>query len=332
MRIEIEKFEPLSELLGERIDKVTLRNNHGMSVDLLTYGCLMLGLNVPDQLGYSENVLVTYEDTHAYVKNPIYLNVTIGPSAGRLKHGVFKIGDTNYQTDINEGISNLHGGAKGFHKRIWTLSNEDIYSDHCEVTLKISHEHDEDGFPGNIDIEAKYTLYDDNTLKITFSGIADRDCHLNMANHNYYNLSGNEKHKIDEHLLFLNAKYYKETDKYGLPLESKIQLKNSNFDFTQLVPIANAYQAPSKGIDHPFAIEDKVDKEAPDVIYCDPISGRILEIRTNQACVVVYTNNLDYKNHGGICFETQMYPNQVNILEAGERYFHETYYKFSCKV
>ena len=331
MRVEIENYERLSELLGERIDKVSLHNHQGMSVEILTYGCLMIGLNVPDASGYAENVVMTYSEAKDYLRNPIYMNVTVGPNAGRMKHGAFNIGNASYQTDINDGISNLHGGAKGFHKRIWTLCNEDIYADRCEVTLKLTHEHDEDGFPGNIDVEAKYTLFEDNTLQITFSGMSDRDCHLNMANHNYFNLSGNEKRKIDEHLLFLNAMFYKETDKYGVPVEAKIQLKNSKFDFTQLVPISNAYQAPSKGIDHPFSLEDKLDVLAPDVIYMDPISGRVLEIKTNQPCVVVYTNNLDFKNHGGICFETQMFPNQVNLLEAGIRYFHETTYKFTCK-
>lgn len=328
MRIEIDKFEPLTELLGQPIDKISMINNHGMSVEILTYGCIIYSLNVPDKLGKTENVLVRYDDVSLYVKNPLYLNATIGLNAGRLKNGQLTIGKADYQLEINERISNLHGGSSGLDKRVWVLAYEDVFSDRCEIGLRYSHEHLEDGFPGNMEIKAIFTLYDDNTFKITYTALSDRDCHLNMTNHNYYNLSGNEKKQIDEHSLFINAKYYLKVDENGLPFDPKVPIEHSPFDFGALNPIEQAYMSAIGGIDHPFSLEDKVAFDKPSVIYHDPISERTMALWSNQPSVVVYTNNIDYKRHGGICFEPQQFPNTLNILEAGEKYHNEIVLKF----
>ena len=328
MRIEIDKFEPLTELLGQPIDKISLINNHGMSVEILTYGCIMYSLNVPDKLGKTENVLVRYDDVSLYVRNPLYLNATIGLNAGRLENGQLTIGKADYQLETNERISNLHGGSSGLDKRVWVLAYEDVFSDRCEIGLRYSHEHLDDGFPGNIDIKVIYTLYDDNTLKITYSALSDRDCHLNMTNHNYYNLSGNEKKQIDEHSLFINAKYYLKVDENGLPFAPKVPIEHSPFDFSELCPIKQAYMSDIGGIDHPFSLEDKVAFDKPSVIYHDPITERTMALWSNQPSVVVYTNNIDYKRHGGICFEPQQFPNTLNLLEAGEKYHNEIVLKF----
>ncbi len=328
MKIEIDKHESLSKRLGKHIDKITLINNQGISVKILTYGCIMLGLYVPDVHGTSENILVKYENVDQYVENPLYLNATIGLNAGRLAKGAFSIGTNDYQLEINERISNLHGGFRGLDKRVWLLDYEDVSSDRCEIGLKYTHTHLEDGFPGNIDIEAIYTLYDDNTLKITYTALSDRDCLLNMTNHNYYNLSGNEKTKIDEHSLFINAEYYLEVDENGLPVYPKVPIDQSAFDFSEPRPIKQAYLSDQDGIDHPFAIENKVAFDKPAVIYHDPISRRTMSLWSNQPALVVYTNNVAYKNHGGICFEPQQYPNKLNLLDAGEKYFNEIVLKF----
>jgi aldose 1-epimerase len=328
MRIEIDKFEPLTELLEQPIDKISLINNLGMSVEILTYGCIMFGLNVPDRLGNSENILVKYDDASQYARNLLYLNATIGLNAGRLEDGQLTIGTTDYQLEINERVSNLHGGSTGLDKRVWVLGYEDVFSDRCEIGLRYSHEHLEDGFPGNIEIKAIFTLYDDNTLKIAYTALSDRDCHLNMTNHNYYNLSGNEKTKIDEHSLFLNAEYYLNVDENGLPIVSKVPIEHSPFDFGKLNPIKQAYQNEIEGIDHPFALEDKLAKDKPSVIYHDPISQRTMSLWSNQPALVVYTNNVEYKRHGGICFEPQQFPNTLALLEAGEKYLNEIILKF----
>lgn len=331
MRVEINKHEELSVLLEKRVDCISLFNNQGMSMKLLTHGCLMLELNVPDQSGFSENVLMTYDELTKFVDNPIYLNTTIGLNAGRLKGGEVTIDGKVYKSDVNEGVCNLHGGKDGLHQKTWQYAGEVLGSDWCSVSLKYVHEHLSDGFPGNIEIEAVFKLTDDNQLTVQYFARPDRDCHINLTSHYYFNLSGNEKNKIDEHLLFVNTQYYKELDQNGLPLEPKIQTKNSALDFAQFAPIENSYRNKIKGIDHPFSLEDPVDHTKPGIIYRDPVSKRSLSIESNQPSVVIYTNNIAYKNHLGICFEMQQFSNQLNLVEAGIEYVHETIYQFNAK-
>jgi aldose 1-epimerase len=329
MRVEIEKHEPLSEYLGCKVEKVTLYNNKGFSVEILNYGLVMLSINVPDSEGALENVLMRYDDCLALVKNPLYLNATIGLNAGRIKNGLLTIDQQIYNVGINERISNLHGGYKGLHKVFWLLEKEDVLVDHCRVTFKTYHEHLSDGFPGNIEIKAEISLYDDGLIKVTYKARSDRNCHLNMTNHNYFNLSGNEKSEIDEHLLFVNAAFYSEIDEDGLPSGGIVPTKNSAFDFAKCKPIKLSYQSPTSGMDHPFILGRSLSEYEPDVVLIDSISKRKLEITTNQPCVVIYTCNKGYKKHGGICFEMQQFPNTVCVLEAGIEYLNETFYRFS---
>lgn len=329
MRIEVERFDAMSAFIGEPVERIVLHNTNGLSVELMTYGALMLAINVPDKDGVVENVLLSYDHLKDYVSNPMYMGATIGPNAGRLADGKLQIRGDVYSLEINEGISNLHGGRKGFHTKIWTMMGEQVGTDRCSVTLVLDHEHLEDGFPGNIAVKAVFTLYDDGRLTVLYTAISDRACHLNMANHNYYNLSGNERTKISEHLLMLRAKGFYEVDAHNLPIFDLISQECSEFDFSNRALLAKAIGGEHGGIDHPFVLEQDRFSDTPQVVYEDPVSGRRLEIITDQSCAVIYTNNISYKHHMGICFEMQQVPNQVNLIEGGEPYINETTYRFS---
>ena len=329
MRIEVERFDAMSAFIGEPVERIVLHNTNGLSVELMTYGALMLAINAPDKNGVVENVLLSYDHLEDYVSNPMYMGATIGPNAGRIADGKLQIRDDVYSLEINEGISNLHGGRKGFHTKIWTMMGEQVGTDRCSVTLVLDHEHLEDGFPGNITVKAVFTLYDDGRLTVLYTAISDRACHLNMANHNYYNLSGNEKTKISEHLLMLRTKGFYEVDAHNLPIFDLISQECSEFDFGNRALLAKAIGGDHGGIDHPFVLEEDRFSDTPQVVYEDPVSGRRLEITTDQPCAVIYTNNISYKHHMGICFEMQQVPNQVNLIEGGEPYINETTYRFS---
>ena len=93
MRIEVERFDAMTAFLGETVERIVLHNAKGVSVELMTYGALMLAINVPDKNGVVENVLLSYEHLEDYVSNPMYMGATIGPNAGRLAGGKLQIRD-----------------------------------------------------------------------------------------------------------------------------------------------------------------------------------------------------------------------------------------------
>lgn len=329
MRVEIEKDDVFTDLIGLEVDRITLTNNKGMSFQMLTYGGIMVALNVPDRLGVTENVLVTYDTVDAYLENPMYLNAIIGPNAGRIHSGAFVIDGVDYKVEVNNGVSNLHGGSHGFHTKVWKVGQSHVFDDSCQITLVHRHKVEDDGFPGTFDVYATFTLDDEQTLKIQYEAKMYAWSHLNMTNHNYFNLSGNEKRKIDEQLLFVNSTMYRELDSNGVPLSEYVPTAGSAFDFTDLSVISNAYKSAHNGMDHPFDIEVPAKVGKPAIMYQDPISGRTLEITTNQKSVVIYTTNTSHKNHQGICFETQYPPNQMNPLGPDTQYYSETIYKFN---
>ncbi len=325
MSVQVEKWKALSDFVGSEVHLITLKNSNGYSVELTNFGCILMGIYTPDREGNFENILLTYDLLEAYVKNEFYLNATIGPVAGRLKNGELPIEDKVYKLQINNDINCLHSGDRGLHQVVWCIEATDTGADFDEVTLKHHHRHLEDGFPGNMDLYAVYRLNHENELSITFKASTDRPTAVNLTNHNYYNLSGKRLNKIDDQLLFVNAEYYREVDAHCLPLDIMTACAGTPFDFTELSPIGTAL---SKGIDNPFGIAFKIDEGMPDIEYADPVSGRVMSIKTNQEAVVIYSNNGPFKTHRAICFETQGYPNQIYKLDSTTPYVSETTLKF----
>lgn len=325
MSVEVVKSPVLSERLGREVHCIKLKNKNDLSVEILTLGGVVVSINTPDRSGHIENILLGYDSIEEYIENPYYLNANIGLTAGRIREGSFIIDDVKYQVPVNHDINCLHGGPNGLHTKVWQIDSFQATCEFDEVVLSIHHCHMEEGFPGNINIWASYRLGNDDTLQISFKGITDRTCTLNLTNHNYYNLSGGSLDEIGQHELFVNAEYFKEIDQHGIPVEELVECAGTDFDFTSLSPIQKAL---NKGLDHPFAIEFKVDEGMPDIEYRDSKSGRTMSIVTNQEAVVIYSNNGPFKTHRGICFETQGYPNQIYVLDPDETYLSETTLKF----
>ena len=66
----------------------------------------------------------------------------------------------------------------------------------------------------------------------------------------------------------------------------------------------------------------------------DPQSGRVMEVRTTEPGLQLYTGN--HLRHGGLCFETQHFPDSVNqpdfpstILRPGQTFKSTTAFAFS---
>ncbi|MDW7661076.1 MAG: aldose epimerase family protein [Bacillota bacterium] len=327
MRVEISKHESFSALLDLEVDCITLDNGQ-MSVQILNYGCTMISINVPDRDGNVGNILLNYDDPKSMLVNPLYLNTVIGPSAGRIENAKLNLEGIVFELEKNNGDANLHGGNTGFHKQLWEIRERSVEMNYCGVSLFHSHKHMTGGFPGNMEIYAHFRLHEDNRLSVSFKATTDQPCHLNMAHHNYFNLTGDCGIKLDDHILFINAMAYRPLQENGIPVSDSESVVGTPFDFRVPKQLSEVFAKPFNGLDHPFDLNIKSDLDQPSVILEDGMSGRKLTINSNQSCVVVYTNNIGYKNHEGICFEMQHYPNVVQMLYPDEEYDHFTEYIF----
>ncbi len=106
---------------GQPVYLYTLTNKWGMQASIMTYGGIMTTLRVPDRNGRLDDVLLGYSTLKEYLKtgNKPYFGAVLGRYANRIANGRFTLDGETYQLSINEGPNTLHGGIRGFDKRVW---------------------------------------------------------------------------------------------------------------------------------------------------------------------------------------------------------------------
>lgn len=332
--------------------EIVLINDNGVEVRCIDLGCVITQINVPDRQGKYENVVLRYEDYDTYLNTTAYLGAVIGRNSGRIGGAEVKIDEVEYELDKNDGNNTLHGGYNGFNIKKFefeTIKEEEFIG----VKFYFISEDGEAGFPGKVDIEVCYLLNNDNELKLYYKGISDKTTILNMTNHSYFNLSGNCKRKITDHILQIQAEEFTELDDESIVTGKMINVMNTPFDFTTPKKIGqdiyeDYYQLNiTNGYDHFFKFKDGVKTENRVELY-DEESGRGLLVSTNCSGVVVYSGNYISKGKlsigrdigvkDAVCLETQNIPiGKSNlfigdsILKADETYSSETSYKFIVK-
>jgi aldose 1-epimerase len=188
-----EKFAVSRQLFG-RIDSnlvyaYTLTNPRGMAVRILNYGGTITGILVPDKSGVKGDVVLGFDSLSGYLQadNP-YIGALIGRYANRLARAQFTLDGKRYAVGANDHGNSLHGGWKGFDKKIWTVT---ILDSEKESAIKLTYDSPdgEEGYPGNLHVEVVYSLLEDNALKIVYSAVCDKPTPINLTNHSYFNLS-----------------------------------------------------------------------------------------------------------------------------------------------
>lgn len=332
---------------GIEVECIYLKNTKGIMVEILTLGGIIKSIQVPDKEGKLENILIGFKDVNDYIENPGSMNGIIGRTAGRIHKGQVTLNDIKYQLPVNPSGNTLHGGKQGFHKQIWQAKDVSHAKEQA-VELSYISKDNEENYPGELKVKLTYSLSEDNTFKIRYEAISDKDTLVNLTNHAYFNLSGNGKRDVLDQLLCIHADEICELDEQSIPTGTLLKVKeHSAFDFNKAKPIGrdileeDIQLSYTGGYDHPWLLRgDEVAVE-----LSDPISGRKLSVRTNQKAVVVYTMNntcpkelingkKDIKRYG-ICFETQSLPigyeecfKEDALLKAGDIYHHETTFSF----
>ena len=66
-----------------------------------------------------------------------------------------------------EGV-HIHGGESGFQYKLWEVDRVEE-GENPSVTLSYTSEHLEEGYPGKLQVQAKFTLTEKDEIKISFS-------------------------------------------------------------------------------------------------------------------------------------------------------------------
>jgi aldose 1-epimerase len=347
--VEISR-EPFGEIEGRLIDRFTLANRHGLRVEVITYGGIIRAIWAPDRDGQLANVTLGFADLAGYLDhNDPYFGCIAGRYANRIARGVFTLDGQTIQLPTNDGSNHLHGGVRGFDKRVWDA--EEIREESAAgVRLTRISADGEEGYPGTLSAAVSYMLDDDNRLRIDYRAESDRSTIVNLTNHTYWNLGGEGTRNIEDHVLQLAASRFTPVDGSLTPTGELAPVTDTPFDFTTPTAIGARIREShpqlliGRGYDHNLVLDRKPGDSAliEAATLRDPGSGRALTIWTTEPGIQVYSGGyLDgtlvgasgrtYRQGDGLALETQHFPDSPNqpdfpstVLRSGEIYTSTT--------
>ncbi|MGW0345545.1 aldose epimerase family protein [Streptomyces anthocyanicus] len=323
----------MSELFGTLSDGTPVHRwtleRAGVRVRVLSYGGIVQSAEVPDRDGHTADVVLGFADLDGYVAHPEpYFGALVGRYANRIAGGRFPLDGRTYALAPNEGPNTLHGGTRGFDKRVW-----DVAAVEEGVRLIRVSPHGEEGFPGRLEMSVTYTLDGSGALRIAYEAVTDAPTVLNPTNHSYFNLSGSGH--AGGHELRLAASRITPVDAGLIPTGGLDDVTDTRFDFRRARKVGSGY-------DHNYVTDKGVTEAAEKVaeLY-DPASGRVLTVATTEPGLQLYTADHlgePFAPGDGIALETQHFPDSPNqpgfpstVLRPGEVFRSETVYGFSVR-
>ncbi|HYW78808.1 MAG TPA: galactose-1-epimerase [Thermoguttaceae bacterium] len=333
---------------GTEVDLFTLTNANGLRVKIISYGALMISVETPDRDGKFANITLHRDSLEKYVEDHPYFGCTVGRYANRIAKGKFTLDGVEYTLATNNDANHLHGGEKGFDKKVWQ-ADEFTAEDGTMVgvTFSLVSPDGDEGYPGEMSATVTYTLSNEDELMMAYTAETDKTTVVNLTNHAYWNLAGAGSGDILKHELTLNADNYLPVDDGLIPLGNLEPVKDTPMDFTTPQAIGSRIDQVEGGYDHCYVLNKSGDVDmslAARVV--SPESGRVMEIYTTQPAIQFYTGNfldgsvdgsgIAYQKNYAMCLETQHYPDSPNqpefpstVLKPGERYEQITLHRFS---
>ena len=348
---EMVKKELIGTHKGKDVFLLTLTNKKGNIIKLTNFGARITWIEVPDRNGNKENVTFGFDTFESMIKGDPYFGSVVGRYANRIAKGKFTLDGVEYSLALNNGPNSLHGGPGGWHSAVWNTEDGGKSKVPTAVfTLKSPDM--EEGYPGNMDINVVYTWTDNNEIVIDYTCTTDKKTVLNITNHAYFNLHGAGKGDILDHQMVIKASRFVPVDSTLIPTGELRPVEGTPFDFTTPHTVGERigenYEQLllGKGYDHTFVLDNK---EEVDATVYEPVSGRLMEVITDQPGVQFYTGNFlngrmighggkPYNHRTGLCLETGHYPDSPNhpefpstLLNPGETFKSQTIYRFSVK-
>lgn len=338
---------------GEVVHLVTVSNQKGMSIEVLDYGATLVSVNVPDKDGHTEDVALGYDDVLDYEKGDAYLGATVGRCGNRVDHAEFSLNGKEYFMEKNEGENVCHSGPRCYSRRMWDM---ELLEEENSVRFHLVSPNMDQGFPGTFEVTVTYTLTEENELKIHYNGTCDQDSLINMTNHSYFNLHGQDSGKtVEDHLVWIDADSFTPVREDLIPTGEIRSVEETPLDFRTAKElgkdIADPYEQMKigSGYDHNFVLNHYNGKLRRVAEVKEPESGRVMEVFTDLPAMQVYSGNFlaggpagkngaVYVKRSGLAMETQYCPDAIHhenfvspILKAGEVYDTVTIYKFHAE-
>jgi len=350
----IEKVNFEGTIDDKSVNLYVLKNKNGIEAAFSNYGQRLVSLMAPDRNGKIEDIVLGYTTLKDYQTNSGYFGATIGRYGNRIAKGKFEIDGITYDLAQNNNGNHLHGGLKGFESVVWDVDSVTRNF----IRFKRTSPNMEEGYPGNLNVTVEYTLNDDNELRIEYYATTDKKTHVNLTHHSFFNLKGEGKGTVNDHIIQINSSSITAVDDGLIPTGILMPVANTPFDFNAPKTIQSGLDITheqlnlGRGFDHNFVLDQ--DKKSEEGLYVaakvkEPKSGRVMEVFTNEPGMQFYGGNFldgktigkkggNYEFRGALCLETQHFPDSPNqknfpstLLEPGQEYKSICVYKFSVE-
>ncbi len=319
-----------------------------LQTSILTFGGVVERIDVPDEAGHTANVVLGLDSLDGYQHRSPHFGALPGRFANRIARGRFVLDGTEYRLACNDGPNALHGGPHGFGKRVWSIQD----SGERHVTLGLLSPDGEEGYPGTLNVRVTYTV-DGPELRLDYRASTDKPTVLNLTNHSYFNLAGEGSGDVLGHLLQVEADAFLPVTDSSIPTGEVRAVVGTPFDFRTPTPIGGRIRDADpqilcgQGYDHTWMLRPGAGQRQAIRLH-EPNSGRVLDVRTTQPGVQVYTGNQltgtlagpsgrSYRQGDAVCFETQHFPDSPNqpafpstVLRPGEEFTSTTVFRFTA--
>lgn len=337
---------------GERVDVVTLRNARGIEMRVATYGAIIVSLKTPDRDGRFADIVLGHDTLDGYVRASPYFGAIVGRVANRIARGRFTLDGVEHVLAVNDPPNHLHGGVRGFDKKVWTIATRDGGAAPRSVDLRCRSVSGDEGYPGTLDARVTYTLGDDDSVTIDSEATTDAPTVVNLSQHSYFNLTGGAR-DILGHELQIDAAEMTPVDTTLIPTGEIAPVAGTPFDFRCATPIgarigaSDEQLARGRGYDHNYVMRRAPGELARAARVREPESGRTVEVWTTEPGLQFYSGNfLDgtivgkngttYRHRWGFCLETQHFPDAPNqpafpsiVLRPGATYRTRTVWRLA---
>ncbi len=344
---------------GDPVTLFTMTTPAGIEMRAITYGGIITSLKTPDRDGNLDDIVLGFDSLAPYDAGSPYFGSIIGRYGNRIARGQFTLDGETFALATNNGDNHLHGGDVGFDKVVWAGESFER-DDAVGVVFTYTSPDGEEGYPGTLAVRVTYTLTDAGELIFDYHAITDRATPVNLTQHSYFNLAGTAADDILGHELTIDASRYTPVDTTLIPTGELAPVEGTPFNFLSATAIGariddgHPQLAAGLGYDHNYVLDRNPDVTAGSdadsgegalhraAFVYEPVTGRTLEIRTQEPGIQFYSGNfLDgtitgkggrvYGHRSGFCLETQHYPDSPNqpgfpstILRPGEEYSTRT--------
>jgi len=319
-----------------------------VEVRVTAYGARLVSVRTADRNGKMADIVLGYDSLDGYLADTPHLGSVVGRYGNRIALGQFSIDGKHYQIPINNGANALHGGPVGFDMHVYQAHE---VKDGVEFT-RVSPD-GEMGFPGAMTAKVKYTL-EGNVLRIDYYATSDKPTVVNLTNHAYFNLHGNDVGNVLGMKLEINADRYTPVDAGLIPTGELAPVAGTPLDFRKPEVIGARINDTHEqiklggGYDHNFVLNGQAGTLRLAAIVTDPESGRKMTVETTEPGVQFYTGNfldgtvtgrhgVKYEKHAALCLETQHFPDSPNhpsfpstVLRPGTTFHSTTTFAFSA--